>query len=132
MTVNFRGGFRSSRSPWTGPCYFRSNDPIAFYADESHMDYWTNHALPTILILHNPDTGETIWQKNDRDTAHLTANGWRIDVLRANVLNGDSKDALIVRAFPLQRSRDASGLRPTKVSRKNSSVTKAMSASVFG
>jgi hypothetical protein len=84
----------------TGSSYFRDFEgTIAFYTDDAHMRYWERHALPVIIVLHNPDTGETLWQWVDRSTAKETNNGWRIDIPRENVLSVSAKEALSNRSI---------------------------------
>lgn len=48
----------------SGASYFRKRgDGYVFYGEQRHRDYWTNHSLPVFLILHNPETGLTLWQR---------------------------------------------------------------------
>jgi len=48
----------------TGESYFKKkgNDYV-FSGDLRHLEYWTNHALPVFIVLHNPKNGMTLWQK---------------------------------------------------------------------
>ncbi|WP_193368497.1 DUF4365 domain-containing protein [Pelagibius marinus] len=66
----------------TGASYFRKRgDEYVFYGEARHREYWTNHSLPVFLILHNPDTGVTLWQRIER---HLIEDGkdgrWAIGI----------------------------------------------------
>ena len=65
-----------------GASYFRKRgDGYVFYGEARHRDYWTNHSLPVFLILHNPETGLTLWQRIER---HLIEEGedgrWAIGI----------------------------------------------------
>jgi Domain of unknown function (DUF4365)/RTX calcium-binding nonapeptide repeat (4 copies) len=66
----------------TGASYFRKRgDGYVYYGEERHREYWTNHSLPVFLILHNPETGGTLWQRIER---HLIEDGddgrWAIQI----------------------------------------------------
>lgn len=79
----------------SGTSYFRSaKDTIAFYVDDEHIRYWDQHALPALLVLHNPVDGTTVWQWANLKAARPTAMGWRIDVPRAKALGEASKPEL--------------------------------------
>ena len=79
----------------SGASYFRgAKDTIAFYVDDEHIRYWDQHALPAILVLHNPVDGATIWQWANVKAAKPTGKRWRIDVPRAKVLSAASKAEL--------------------------------------
>ena len=48
----------------TGDSYFKKRgDDYVFYGEGRHREYWINHSLPVFLILHDPKSGLTIWQK---------------------------------------------------------------------
>lgn len=79
----------------SGASYFRgAKDTAAFYVDDDHIRYWDQHALPAILVLHNPENGEVIWQWANLKAAIPTTKGWRIDVPRAKALGEASKAEL--------------------------------------
>lgn len=66
----------------TGASYFiKRGNGYVFYGEERHREYWTNHSLPVFLILHNPDSGLTLWQKIEH---HLIEDGkdgrWAIGI----------------------------------------------------
>lgn len=92
----------------SGPSYFRGQgETVPFYVDDDHLKYWAGHALPTILVLHNPDDGTTIWQWANLTTAKAGKKGWRIDVPRAKVLGAASKEELLDQTW----SDDSVGMR---------------------
>ena len=47
----------------SGSTYFasRSDTDVAYTPKEKHRAYWARHPLPVILVLHEPDTGRSIW-----------------------------------------------------------------------
>jgi len=79
----------------SGPSYFRgTGETIPFYVDEDHLKYWDQHALPVILVLHNPEDGQTVWQWADLKTARATSERWCIDVPRSKVFTAETKAEL--------------------------------------
>ena len=91
-----------------GHLIFRGGkDTLPFYVDDEHIKYWDQHSLPTVLVLHNPDDGTTLWQWADLRTAQATAKGWRIDVPRRKALCAESKSELQDQVW----SDDGLGLR---------------------
>jgi hypothetical protein len=79
----------------SGPSYFkRGQEAVAFYVDDGHLKYWDQHTLPVILVLHNPEDEQTIWQWASLRAARSSGEGWRIDVPRIKVLNAASKAEL--------------------------------------
>jgi hypothetical protein len=64
--VNLKG-FATSRiiamQVKAGPSFFQhpSDDGWKFYPEKKHRNYWEQFPLPVLLVLHNPDTGETYW-----------------------------------------------------------------------
>jgi hypothetical protein len=76
----------------SGASYFeKSGNGYIFRGELRHLEYWTRHSLPVFLILHNPDTGQILWQKIERRFAKITDKSWSIDVPETNVLNKASK-----------------------------------------
>jgi hypothetical protein len=50
-----------------GISYFREpvNNGWIYRGKKKHLQYWLQHCLPVILIMHNPDSGLSYW-------AHIT------------------------------------------------------------
>jgi hypothetical protein len=80
-----------------GPSYFKrqTETHVPFSTDHSHIDYWLKNSLPIILVLHNPDTNQTIWEFVDLKTVVKTGKQWRIDVPINKILNVDSAEELL-------------------------------------
>lgn len=66
----------------TGESYFKENvvGDIIYRGTNIHLDYWTNHSLPIVIILHNPKTKQTIWQKIDEEKITRTPKNWKIEI----------------------------------------------------
>lgn len=78
-----------------GPSYFRgTGETVPFYVDEDRLNYWDQHSLPVILVLHNTEDGQTFWQWADLKIARTTDKRWCIDVPRTKVFNATSKAEL--------------------------------------
>ena len=79
----------------SGISYFRgTGETIPFYVDEDHVKYWDQHALPVIVVLHNPDDRRTLWQWADLKSARSTGQKWCIDVPRSKMFDAASKAEL--------------------------------------
>lgn len=66
----------------TGKSYFRKRgDGYIFYGEERHRDYWTNHSLPVFVILHDPESGLTLWQRVEGHLIEEGSNGrWALPI----------------------------------------------------
>ncbi len=80
----------------SGASYFKNADArtVPFYLNDEHWEYWKAHSLPVILVLHNPDTGITIWNWVTSETTRATGKGWRIDVPLRNVFDETVRTSL--------------------------------------
>jgi len=80
----------------TGASYFRKRgDDYVYYGDAKHLDYWTNHSLPVLLVIHDPDTGLTLWQWVARHLAEETGDGrWTMAIPASQTL--DEKTAHLI------------------------------------
>jgi len=77
----------------SGPSYFRrKGEEYIYYGEIRHLNYWTNHSLPVFLILHNPDTGETLWQRIERRLVTIRGHRWSIPIPTENTLDARHKD----------------------------------------
>lgn len=57
-------------------------------ARPDHVRYWTNHALPVVVVLYNPGTAACHWQLVSETTLQrTTSDGRNILVPEANVLD---------------------------------------------
>ncbi len=79
----------------TGVSYFQgARETHPFYIDQEHLKYWDQHSLPVILILHNPDDEQTIWQRADLHSARPTKTRWCIDVPKTKAFDAECMSEL--------------------------------------
>ena len=73
----------------SGASWFRARGgDYVYYGEERHLDYWTNHSLPVLIVIHDPDRELTLWQKIDRSLANEGKDGrWSITIPSGNVLD---------------------------------------------
>jgi hypothetical protein len=73
----------------SGPSFFsrEKKDSFTFKGEMRHLEYWTRHSLPVFLIIHNPITNTTLWQKIERRLCKVNERSWNIEVPKLNVLD---------------------------------------------
>jgi hypothetical protein len=76
----------------SGKSYFKEDflGEITYRGKLVHLKYWLKHSLPIFLILYNPETENTIWQKIDEDKIIRTKNSWRINIPKSQILDEKS------------------------------------------
>jgi hypothetical protein len=76
----------------SGASYFKKKgSDYVFSGKLRHLEYWTKHALPVFIVLHNPDNGMTLWQKIERRLMNETETGWSISIPSTNILDKKAK-----------------------------------------
>lgn len=71
--------------------FVERGDDYVYYGVDRHKNYWLNHSLPVFIIIHDPDTGLTLWQKVERHLVEEQSEGrWSITVPAKNTLNKDA------------------------------------------
>ncbi len=79
----------------SGESYFRRRgENFVYRGDGRHFEYWLNYSLPVYLILHNPDSGLTIWQRISRETCARVGDRWSVEIPPTQYLDRDAKEAL--------------------------------------
>lgn len=68
----------------------QADDGVVFRGSQRHLDYWTGHSLPVIVVLYDPETKTAIWQAIDSETVESTGKGWKLVVPRAQVLDASA------------------------------------------
>lgn len=73
----------------TGASYFNTyKGDWVYYGKARHREYWLNHSLPIFIILHNPETGLTVWQRVERNLIREGKDGaWSIIIPVGNTLD---------------------------------------------
>jgi len=48
----------------SGPSYFDEcqDEDFIFRGTDTHLEYWTNHSLPVVLLMVNTETEDVYWQ----------------------------------------------------------------------
>jgi hypothetical protein len=79
----------------TGPSHFAEiDDSYIFRGKLTHLDYWTNHSLPVILVAHFIESGETFWVHVDKSQVKRTGKSWTIPIPKTNRLGAGTRAAL--------------------------------------
>jgi hypothetical protein len=80
----------------TGEHYFKEtkDGKIIFRGEKVHLDYWLYHSLPVLIILHNPTTKKTYWQKILQKNIVETGKGWKIGIPFEQELTASFKEEL--------------------------------------
>lgn len=81
----------------SGPSYFKKRgDDYVYYGDERHRTYWTNHSLPVFIIIHDPESGLTLWQKVEEHLITEGANGrWSIAIPASQTLDAANETYIV-------------------------------------
>lgn len=81
----------------SGPSYIKTNSnntSIIYYGELKHLDYWTNHSLPVILVIYDTDEEVAYWEFVNEQTIQLTDKSWKIEISKENVLSKHSIENL--------------------------------------
>ena len=78
----------------SGASYFKKQgSDYVFRGNARHLRYWRNHVLPVFIILHDPETNLTLWQRIDHHLVHEGRNGrWSITIPTTQTLDKSSAD----------------------------------------
>lgn len=79
----------------TGTSHFKEKqDSYTYYGKIEHLDYWTNHSLPVLLVAHFPETDETYWVLVNENAVERTKKGWKINIPKANIFSKKCKNKI--------------------------------------
>jgi hypothetical protein len=81
----------------SGDSWFSSPGPGGwwFRPDDAHVQYWTNHSLPVVVVLYRPETKHCHWQLINRQTlGKASTGGWKVLVPESQVLDANARAAL--------------------------------------
>ncbi len=61
----------------TGPSYLseQTDEGYVFRTGEDHIQYWSKHSLPVVIVLCDRDRSVAYWQRISRDTVVETGKG---------------------------------------------------------
>lgn len=73
----------------TGKSWFRRRgSDYVYYGEKRHRTYWTDHALPVFIVIHDPDADVTLWQRVERNLIEVGESGsWAITIPKRNALD---------------------------------------------
>src|SRR5690349_4413096 len=87
LALQIKGGVSWFGEPCPGGWWFR---PAG-----KHVQYWTNHSLPVVVVLYHPETGRCHWQLVSQKTLVATSTGgWKLRVPAVNVLDATARATL--------------------------------------
>lgn len=87
----------------------RSSDEILSYPKDKHVKYWTEFAVPVLLFVHDPSSGQTYW--SDARQWLRAGKGSPIRLSTAQTLAATPKQRLFETVAPLMANRlEADGL----------------------
>ena len=81
----------------SGTSWFKDTGPGGwwFRPDREHVQYWTNHSLPVVVVLYHPKTKRCYWQLVNRETLVKTlAGGWKLLVPEGQLLDVSARKPL--------------------------------------
>ena len=79
----------------TGASNFReTKKSFIYYGSTTHLDYWTGHSLPLLLIAHLPESSQTFWVHINEAGITRTPKGWKVEVPKKNSFGKKSHDLL--------------------------------------
>ncbi|MEX3694202.1 DUF4365 domain-containing protein [Paraburkholderia sp. BR14263] len=79
----------------TGPSHFVEKAGGYIYRGSlTHLDYWTNHSLPVILVAHLIEKGETYWVQVEASRVKRTGKSWTIEIPKVNRLGAGTRASL--------------------------------------
>jgi len=80
----------------TGKSYFKeqSETSIVYRGKNAHLDYWTKHALPVVIVLHDIDEKKTYWESVTAKNIVKTKKGWKLDIPKEQVLDARAAETL--------------------------------------
>jgi hypothetical protein len=80
----------------SGKSFFRKRgENYVYYGEGRHLQYWRNHSLPVAIILHDPETGLTLWQRVEEELiTYGKAGRWSIEVPATQVLDSTAIEGL--------------------------------------
>jgi len=80
----------------TGASHFiDKGDHLVFYGKLRHLNYWTGHSLPVLLIAHLPESDETFWALVSESSAKRTAKRWKIEISKKSAFGKKTQQKLI-------------------------------------
>jgi hypothetical protein len=87
LALQIKGGMSWFSEPGPNGWWFRPKI--------EHVQYWTDHSLPVVVVLYHPESKQCHWQLVNRETLVETSTGtWKLLVPRTNVLDASATTPL--------------------------------------
>ncbi|MDD2468029.1 MAG: DUF4365 domain-containing protein [Desulfobulbus sp.] len=76
----------------SGKSYFTetTDTDIIYRADNNHIDYWTAHCLPVIIVLYDPENDRLYWEHVSEKTYVSAGKSWKIAIPKNKILDNES------------------------------------------
>jgi hypothetical protein len=76
----------------SGSSYFteETDTDIVYRTDDKHIEYWSKHCLPVIIILYHPERDNFYWESVTDETIISTGKGWKINIPKSKLLTDES------------------------------------------
>lgn len=76
----------------SGKSYFSESTDTAFIyrTDDNHIEYWTQHCLPVIVVLCDPEDDLLYWESVSENSTVTTGKGWKISIPKNKLLTEES------------------------------------------
>ena len=80
----------------SGDSFFeeRTEKGVIFRGGEEHLEYWLQHKLPVIVVLHHPETDHAIWQSVTEENIERTGKGWKMVIPLRQLVDTGHAEAL--------------------------------------
>jgi len=79
----------------SGRSHVRETEYAYTYSGELvHLDYWINHSLPVVLIIHFPDSDATYWVHVDAREIKRHKKSWTLEIPKVNTLDDAARPLL--------------------------------------
>ena len=100
----------------SGKSYFTemTDTDIIYRTDDNHIDYWSTHCLPVIIVLYDPNSDLPYWEHVSEETYVSTGKGWKIAIPNDKILEEKSLSQLSSITQPPPYIRNLNKLRLDK------------------
>ncbi|MDX3971606.1 MAG: DUF4365 domain-containing protein [Bradyrhizobium sp.] len=79
----------------SGKSFFQKKGNVVFHGKRRHLEYWISHSLPVVIVIHNPETNETLWQRvSFEDVEYQNHENWSLEIPRENILDAGAREQL--------------------------------------
>jgi len=77
----------------SGNSYFKESkeDFFIYRGEKKHLEYWTEHSTPVLIIVYSSETKNIYWQKVLHENICKTEKGWKINIPYTQTLTKEFK-----------------------------------------